>query len=142
MSKVKTYKVTGVSHYVENILSLKTENFDYDLSKKELIDEGYENERIYQYDFYPIKTELVPEPDNQYDPNAIKVIVDNTLVGYIKSGSCSHLLKMIKENRIEKIECKIAGGKYKYLGYDDYEDKYELEKSDAPFFVVLNITEQ
>lgn len=138
----KTHKVTGMSHYIDNIMSLSLENNDYDLSKKELIEEGYENERVYQYEFYPIKTELIPEPDNPYDPNAIKVMVDNTHVGYIKSGSCSHILKVLKEDRIEKIECKIGGGKYKYIGYDEDEDKYYLEKDDAPFFVHLSIWEK
>lgn len=141
MSKTKSYKVTGVSHYTKAILSLKVENIDYDYSKKELIDEGLENDKIYQYEYYPIKTELVPEPDNPYDPNAIKVIVDNVLVGYIKSGSCSHVLKLINEGKIEKIETIISGGKYKYLDYDEYEDKYDLIKSEDPLIVNLKITE-
>lgn len=140
--KVKKYKVTGTSHYLDNILGLATENIDYDLSKKELVDEGYDNERIYQYNFYPSNTELIPEPDNPYDPNAVKVIVDGVLVGYIKSGSCSHIMKVLKEDRIVKLECEIGGGNYKYLGYDEDEDKYFLEKYDSPYFVSLSITEK
>lgn len=142
-SETKTYhKITGSSHYIDNILELASENLDYDLSKKELIDEGYENEKIYQYDFYPSKTELVPEPDNPHDPNAIKVIVDDLLVGYIKAGSCRHVLKLLRENRILKLDCSIRGGNYKYLGYDEDEEKYYLEKGDSPYFVDLTITEQ
>lgn len=141
MSKEQTYKIAGVSHYLDNILSLKSENFDYDLSKKELINEGYENERVYQYIFYVIKTELIPEPDNPHDPKAIKVIVDGVHVGYIKSGSCAHVHKLLRENRIRKIDVKIGGGKYKYIGYDEDEDKYYLEKDDIPFFVHLSILE-
>ena len=142
MSKEKTYKVTGISHYLDNLMTLTTENFDYDSTKKELIDMGYENERIYQYEFYPSKTELIPEPDNPYDPNAIKVLIDNVHIGYIKSGSCSHIHKLIKNNGIEKIDCIIKGGKYKYLGYDEDEDKYFLEKSEVNYFVDLILTEQ
>ena len=140
--KIKKYKVTGMSYRLENLLSLSLENEDYDLSKKLLIEKGYENERVYQYEFYPIKTELVPEPDNPHDPNAIKVIVDGVHVGYIKSGSCSHVHKLLKENRIEKIECRIGGGKYKYIGYDEDDDKYYLEKDESPFFVHLSISEK
>lgn len=142
MSKTQTHKVTGVSHYLDNIMTLKTENFDYDLSKKELINEGYENERIYQFEFYPIKTELIPEPDNPHDPNAIKVVIDGVLVGYIKSGSCSRVHKLLRENRIKKIDAEIGGGKYKYIGYDEDDDKYYIEKDDIPFFVHLNILEE
>lgn len=141
-TKIKTYKITGMSHYLDNILKLSSENMDYDLSKKELIDEGYYNERIYQYNFYPGKVELVPEPDNPYDPNAVKVIVDNELVGYVKSGSCKHILKIIAEDRIEKIDCEIGGGKYKYIGYDEDEEKYYLDKGDLSYFVHLIIKEK
>lgn len=142
MSKEKTYKVTGVSHYIDNIKKLQVENVDYDYSKKELIENGYENERIYQYEFYPVKIELVPEPDNPYDPNAVKVVIDNELVGYIKSGSCKHILKVIAEDRIEKIDCKIGGGKYKFIGYDEDEEKYFYEKDELPYFVDLTILEK
>ena len=142
MSKEKTYKVTGVSHYIDNIKKLQVENVDYDYSKKELIENGYENERIYQYEFYPVKVELVPEPDNPYDPNAVKVIIDNELVGYIKSGSCKHILKIIAEDRIEKIDCEIGGGNYKFIGYDEDEEKYFYDKGELSYFVHLTIIEK
>lgn len=140
-NKVKTYKVAGVSYREKDIIALGLENEDYSLTKKEIIENGLEDDRIYEYEFYPDKIELVPEPENPHDPNAIKVIVDGVHVGYIKSGSCSHVHKLLKENRIEKIDCTIGGGKYKYLDYDIDEDKYTLEKSDSPIFVHLEITE-
>ena len=140
MSKEKIYKVTGVSHYVKNIMSLGFKNDDFKLSKKDMIDEGLEG-RIYEYDFFPGKVELIPEPDNKYDPNAVKVVVDNILVGYIKAGSCKHILNIINGNRIEKIECTIGGGKYKYLGYDYDDYKYFMEKGETSLYVELKILE-
>lgn len=142
IGKTKTYKVTGMSNYIDNIMSLAVENIDYDKSKKELIEDDLVNERIYQYDFYPCKIELVPEPNNPYDSNAIKVIVEKMHVGYIKAGSCSHVLKLLREDRIIKIDCEMRGGKYKYLGYDEDEDTYYLDKDDTPWFVHLSITEK
>ena len=133
MEKTKKYKITGTSHYIKNILSLKSENPDYDLTKKEMVDEGYENDRIYQYSFYVVKFELEPEPTNHYDPNAIKVLADGVHIGYIKSGSCKHLLKAIQDNKIVKIDGDIYGGKYKYLGYDEYEEKYYLDKGENEY---------
>lgn len=139
IKKVETHKITGMSHYIDNIMSLASENYDYSLKKRELIEEDILNERIYQYEFYPIKTELIPEPDNPYDPNAVKVIVDGEHVGYIKKGSCSRILKLLREDMIEKIETEIKGGKYKIVLYD-YDDTYTLEKDNAPFSVHLSIT--
>lgn len=140
-----THKVTGISHYMDNIMKLAHENSDYDMSKKEIVDSGMIDERIWKYSFYPSKTELVPEPDNPTDPKAIKVIVDNRHVGYIKSGSCSRVLKLINENRIHGIDCTIGGGPYKivYEDYDSEEDRdiYELERDQTNYFVHLTVYE-
>lgn len=146
---VKTYKVAGMSHYMDAILSLADENDDYSLSKRELVENDLVDQRIWQYEFYPIKTELVPEPDNPHDPNAIKVMVDGVQVGHIKRGSCAHLLKVINEGRLGRIGCMIGGGPYKYV-YEDYKDDdwsadpkavYTLEKDKVEYFVHLRIEE-
>lgn len=138
----KTYRVAGVTYYEDNILSLAQENDFYEMTKKELIEDGFENERIYEYDFCVSKFEVVPEPDNPHDKNAIKVLADGVQIGHIKAGSCSHLLNVIKEDRLTKIEGEIKGGKYKYIGYDDETEKYWLEKDKIPFYAKLEITEK
>lgn len=138
-SKVETHKVAGVSFLEQEIFSIGFENEDYTLSRKELVDLGYCNERIYQYDFYTNKVELEPEPDNPYDSKAIKVIVNNTHVGYIKSGSCSHIHNLLNEDKILKIDCEIKGGKYKYLDYNDIDDSYSLIKDSSPVSICLKI---
>ena len=142
----KTYKVTGMQYRMENLMALAEYNPFYDWSKKELIDELMTNERVYQYTFNYKKAELVSEPDNPHDPKAIKVVVGGLHVGYIKAGSCAHLHKVINENRIERIDCEISGGKYKVVleCWDDLggNSKYTLERGDAPFWVHLHIVER
>lgn len=138
----KNYKVAGVTHYQDNILSLAIENPDYYLNKKEIINSGLENTKIYQYDFCPNQTELIPEPDNPHDPNAIKVIVDKKHVGYVKAGSCKHILKLIKEEKIERIDCEIYGGKYKKLYYDEYEKISEMEQESTEYGIKISIFER
>lgn len=143
---VKKYKVAGVTHYVDNILELATEDPDYDMSKRELIAEDRVQERVWKYFFSPQKVELVPEDDNPQDPKAIKVVVDGQHVGYIKTGSCAHLRKVIDRGAIMDIDCTIGGGPYKYvsLEYDDETDReiYTLEKDETHIFVHLDITEK
>lgn len=138
----KVYRVTGVQHYVDNLLQLGCENSDYNMTKRQIIDNFMTDERIYKYSFYGSKVTLLPEPTNPYDPNAIKVIIDGQHVGYIKKGSCKHLLKMIAENRIHGIDCDIGGGPYKYVyeSEDEY-GKYELDKGDLNYSVTLHIQE-
>ncbi len=142
----KKYRVTGMAHYMDNLMSLSYEEQDYFLTKKELIEENYIGERVWRYGFDSVRVELAPEPDNPADPKAIKVLVKGVHVGYIKAGSCAHLLKVLREDRIKKIECEIFGGPYKYIDEEyDYEcDKeiYTLEKGDAPYAVHLTIEEE
>ena len=152
---VKTYHATGMEYRLENLLSIGIKNSEYRKSKKSLIEDGLIEEKVWEYEFYPNKVELTPEPDNPYDPNAIKVIVDGKHVAYIKKGSCAHLLKVIREGRIENIKCVIGGGNYKYIYEDDGDDwedsndwedtgepSYTLEKDFKNYFVWLYITEK
>lgn len=144
--KVRKYKVTGVTHYIDNILNVAMENPDYEMTKRELIADDRTDEKIWQYLFFPSEVQLMPEPGNEYDPNAIKVIVDGEHVGYIKSGSASHLLKLMESGGVMGIDCKMGGGKFKrlYEEYDDEkdEDVFVLEKDDINYFVHLEITER
>ena len=143
---VKTYRAVGMSYRLDALMSLGVKNEDYHKSVKELVAEELTEESVYEYEFYPLKAELVPDPDNPADPNAIKVVVDGVHVAYIKAGSCAHLLKVIRENRVKKIDCKIRGGKYKYVSceYDDERDKetYTLERDEKPYTVTLYVTEE
>lgn len=139
VSKVETHKVTGVSFRENEILKLGLENEYYDLSCNELTELGYWDERIYQYEFNTNKVELLPEPTNPHDPKAIKVMIDDVHVGYIKAGSCSRIHNLLNDDKILKIECEIRGGKYKYIGYDDVKDSYYITKDTAPISVHLKL---
>lgn len=142
---VKTYRAVGMSYRLDALLSLGVKNEDYHKSVKDLVAEELTEESVYEYEFYPLKVELVPDPDNPADPNAIKVVVDGVHVAYIKAGSCAHLLKVIRENRVKKIDCKIRGGKYKYVSYEYDEDgneEYTLERGEKPYTVTLYVTEE
>lgn len=137
--KTETLHITGTSHYMDNILDLASENYLYDYSKKELMENGLEDEKIYQYEFYPSKVELVADPENQYDSNAIKVLIDDVHVGYVKSGSCTHVKKLLNSGRITAIDAKIYGGAYKLLWEDD-DGKYQIERNHTPIKINVKIT--
>ena len=38
---------------------------------------------------------LIPEPQNTYDPNAIKVLVDNNFVGYVSKDNTKQIHKFL-----------------------------------------------
>ena len=143
--KTTTHHVAGTSYRQDAIRDMGTETWEYSLSKRELVEELPCGGTVYEYEFYPNKAELVPEPDNPHDPKAIKVLIDGVHVGYIKAGSCARIHKLLRENRIKEIEPQIIGGRYKRLyAPDDGSEKvadYDLERGTTSFGVRLEITE-
>ena len=125
-SKKENHYVAGVSYRPHEIESLGSANNYFETNKSEMIEDGIIDEKIWEYSFNPQKVELVPEPDNEHDPNAIKVVIDGVHVGYIKRGSCAHIKKLIQEGKIEGIEAEIGGGRYKVV-YEDYDDENDKE---------------
>ena len=136
--KKENHKVAGTSYRQSEIKSLGSENIDFSFSKRDLEDCYSEYEKIYQLEFDPRNVELVEEPDNQHDPNAIKVIIDGVHVGYIKKGSCTHVKNLMNSNKISRITADISGGKYKELIPDDEDyDSFSLERGSIDFFVSI-----
>lgn len=141
--KVERHHVAGTSFRLDAIKALGVKNFDYDKSKRELIEDGLTGERIWRTDYFPKVATLEPEPTNPHDPNAIKVVVDGVHIGYIKKGSCARIHKAIREGRIERVKCEIKGGKYKIVLEDFDEDGnsvYNLDSDDVPLYAELYIT--
>lgn len=123
---IETHKVAGVSYRQKEIESIGVYNYQFDLSKSEIEEEVGTNCKVWQYEFFP-KATLVPEPDNPYGKNTVRVEADGVHIGYIKSGSSAHVKKLIDDNRIHKVDIEIGGGKYKTV--NDYEDDDGNEKT-------------
>lgn len=137
-SQSVNFHVAGVSFYEKDIENLGSENIEYEMSKTEIVEEGMEEERIYKFLFAPQQVELVPEPENPHDPNAIKVCIDGVHVGYIKKGSISRVKNLLAGSG--KVSGEITGGPYKYVYMDEHSEKYEMENGTAPYSVVISIT--
>lgn len=110
---VQGHKVVGCNYRQDVLQTLGSANPNYTLKKTELIKKNLIDTCIYEYTFPVLEAELVPEPTNEYDSNAIMVLVDGNLIGYIKAGSCSRVKKLIDSNSIKKIDAIIYGGNYK-----------------------------
>ena len=116
--KVEKFNIAGTSFREADIIkNFAEENEDYKLPAKQL-KEDFEGERVYKYDFLTAVPELRPEPDNEYDPNAIAVYSDGIQIGYVKKGSTAHLRKVLENRKIISIKLNISGGDYKEV-FDD-----------------------
>lgn len=136
----KRHRIVGLEHRKANVMKLAKENPLYKLDKAAILKQGLTNTCIHKYIFTDGPTELVQEPDNPHDPNAIKVVVAGQHIGYIKAGSCAHLNKVINEGRIEKILCRIYGGPYKGA-FQDYDETLDAGFTGKPTYVMETDTE-
>lgn len=112
-SKVKECILVVGEYYRHNdICSVVSGNPLYNLPDGEFIKKIAPDKHIYRYKYRKANGQLVPEPKNQYDKNAIKVMVDNVHVGYIPADRCLDLKKRL--SKIKEVEVHIGGGDYKY----------------------------
>lgn len=137
-SKTETHRLAGTSFHETEIQDLMEENFDYNLTAADLIDMGMEDERVYKYEETYCTAALEPEPDNQYDPNAIRVLAEGVHIGYIKKGSAAHVRKLLEEDRIRSMSLTISGGPYK-TAYLNEDDRPRIEKDNQNFSAKLDI---
>lgn len=136
------HKVAGTSYHLDAIMALAQENPDYDLTKREIIDDDLTDERIYQYTFTDGPVELVDDPDNEHDPNAIKVLIAGQHIGYIKRGSTGRVHNLQRAGRVLGVTAEIYGGKYKVVICDDDDDgteRYDLIKDETGYGAAIEI---
>lgn len=112
-----------IREYVKRELEFHEDAYD-GMTNKEIFESG--EEKVYEVNLsgsYEIIFE--PEPENPYDPKAIKVIHgDIGHVGYVPQDFTDQMHYVLK-NKDYEIEWKLIGGKYKYVDYD--EDKVKTK---------------
>ena len=146
------FRVAGVTKYkkaVKEACNLIAEDngipgyakYYSNLSTKELREELEEyGLKVFKYqdlDFFNI--ELVPEVDNKYDPNAIKVLIFNNHVGYVPATVAKTIRKYFDNKKYNfVIEGEIKGGPYKE--WDDLNDKVITNNDlDIGFEIYLSV---
>lgn len=119
-SKKITFLVAGIYYREDAVIdNLLYENPDFGMTKKEIIECCMEDTDIYKYEPFYGSAELVPEPDNPHDPNAIKVMVDGIHIGYVPAKRTKSIKKILDSNNVIAIGCEIFGGPYKVLPDED-----------------------
>lgn len=126
-----------IKNFVKNEIKEGMKAYD-GLTTKEIKTQRYENIEIYEVsedekwdkDYF----RLEKEPDNEYDKNAIKVILnDFSKIGYIPKEKTLQVGKLIDDNKILSMYFSIAGGKYKLWDGED------LETDEEEYSITLTI---
>lgn len=86
---------------------------------------------------------FIPEPDNPYDNNAIKIYLDFDFdqlhIGYVPKKYTKTLMNIINTKKVVSFEGKILGGNIKEMVMDDYTDKWKIEKTQLSLGLEINI---
>lgn len=135
---------TGMEHYMDKLMALAVEDLNYTCTKKEMRDFLIINRRVYQYKFNPTSIDLVPEPENLYDRNAVKIVLNDLHVGYIRSSEAEGAADLFNSERVRRVQVSVQGGKYKILlGDGAYFDgseplsEFTMEKDEVPFSIKI-----
>lgn len=116
------FSVAGVSRHQAVFRKHGEPNPDYSLSKREFDEYGIFYD-VYQYSFDSVSLSLEPEPENPVDPNAVKVLMEGELIGYIPADSAAHVAWLLNNDRIIDSDFHVVGGPLKR--YDSIEDTIE-----------------
>lgn len=140
-AEFERHKVAGTTYHLDAIMELAEDNPDYDMTQREIIDAGMEEERIYQYTFPDSPVELVDDPDNEQDPNAIKVLVAGQHIGYIKRGSTCRIHKLQRSGRVLGVTAEIYGGRYKIVRcVEEYQmQHYEMDRDESLYGAAIEL---
>ena len=142
----KEYDVVGVDFYLKNLRSMMEPNYLYSYKKQDLIDTCNYDVPIYKETITECKLSLTHEEDNPHDPNAIMVLLNDRLVGYIAAKDCKHILHLMDNDLIVSFTCKVYGGKYKQVNeeYNWERDRssYTMENGEDNYGITVIIEEK
>lgn len=137
---IKTF-VTGLNYEGRQgiIASWKESMYEpYDgISTKEMKEDGYGTYYKYPKDYETDALTFEPEPTNQYDSNAVKVIhKDMGFIGYIPKEDNERLLKLIDSKESFYVDSEVYGGQYKEV------DDGDITTNNEPYGISLRIYKQ
>lgn len=129
----RVFIVTGYNYRQDELKAFLTEkNDEYALGKKAFIEETFG--KVYEYypEWRPAK--LVAE-NNEHDPDAIAVYVDDIKIGYIAKEDKEE----IRSLDVKSIEAEFYGGRYKEAMSDEYGESYTIETGETPYKAKLYV---
>lgn len=132
--KTQRHKLNNVNEHMKEIMELVEKNEDYKLSKKAIIDEGKEDEKIYEYELSETPTFSIG------GGGEIQVFVHDIHIGDIKKGSRARVKKLIESGNIKSVCTEVSGGNYKIVRYDSGRDEYFYDKLEDIFSITIEIT--
>ncbi len=132
--KSQRFILENIEPHMDVIMELVEKNEDYKLSKKQIIDEGKEDEKIYE--FYLNERATL---DFLGGGGPIHVLIDGEYIGDIKKGNTARVKNILKKE-VKSIWAEVSGGKYKIVRYSSEQDEFYYDKLENQFSITIEIT--
>ncbi len=139
-------KVKGISYHQEAFSDLcqeliqESDDVPYlGYTSKEIKEELIFSDRFYKYSPFELSdVDFVPELDNQFDPNAVRIVVRGYHLGYVSKSKNRKVLRLTTDSNNEVIKiAKIYGGDYKDI--DPESDKLRTVKDSFKIQINLKV---
>lgn len=114
----------GLARELEEMQGFDNNELYEGYSNKEIKDNLDYNQKIYKYGKLVIDyVQLLPDDENEYDKNAVKVLIGNEeddlkFIGYVPKGKAKKVRTLLEDKEVV-INAELYGGKFKYLDTDD-----------------------
>ena len=132
MIKTQRHKLDNIDAHMKDIMELVEKNEDYKLSKKALIEDVRDDEKIYEYELNATAKCCIG------GGGEIQVFVSDTYIGDIKKGSRAKVKKLLESGTIQRIDAEVSGGNYKIL--KNVNDSYIVDELEDAFSITIEIT--
>lgn len=109
------FPVVGMRYYLEDIYKLATLNPNYESTVSP-------EKRVFKYYFKNHPTTLAFDPQNEHDANAIRVLIDGVMIGFISAEENLRVGEILRQRSVAHISSFIGGGKYKIGAVEDERD--------------------
>ena len=106
-----TFEVAGFNYYRDGMFEVLTENPDYKNPKSTA-------KPVYKYKYFDKVCDLIPEPDNPYDSNAILVSYNGVKLGHVPADETDNIRVLLANGYIPKLN--IVAGHHKVYEEDEW----------------------
>ena len=122
------FEIAGINYKTKELAKISIETPDWNLPDDELLKKYGNSTTIYKHTHILTPVKLIPEPKNQHDPNAIKVVVAGQHIGYVPADHTAVVRRKMNENNgYYNAECFIADAEWKRIYRNEvrlHEDKH------------------
>lgn len=108
-----SFSAVGVSYYTDALTRVGEPARNYDLDDAKLLEKYKSGERLYKYYYNSVKKELLPQPDNPHDSNAVAVMINGEVCGHVPAALCADVKGLLSSGYRPRIN--VRGGPCKYI---------------------------